>query len=118
CDAEVLDTTDPTAPVRRTIPKRVADRVDARDRRRCRVPGCPNRGWIERHHEHEDGWRGGHDLDRILLLCSGHHDARHRGHIRIEGRGREMRFFLADGTPIEDARASARVSAVATAACS
>jgi hypothetical protein len=102
CDAEVLDLrTGTDAPVKRTMPARVARFVDARDKGRCRVPGCRNRAFVERHHE--GGFRFvGHDPKKIILLCCAHHAARHTGHLRVEFRGDEVRFRLRDGSVLEE----------------
>jgi hypothetical protein len=110
CDAEVLDLKEGAqAPVKRTMPARVARFVDARDKGRCRVPGCRNRAFVERHHE--GGFRFvGHDPRKIVLLCSAHHAARHTGHLRIEFRGDEVRFSLRDGTVLEGDPESTRLA--------
>ena len=69
CDAEILDVRQGPAPIRRAMPPKVARFIDARDGGRCRVPGCSNRAFIERHHE--GGWRQvGHAPARAFLLCS------------------------------------------------
>jgi hypothetical protein len=72
----------------------------------CQVPGCSNRAYLEIHHE--GGWRTtGHDPERMLILCSGHHAARHEGQLLIEGTSSEgFRFYLADGTLLGQAVAS------------
>jgi hypothetical protein len=101
CDAEVVDIREgPDVPVKRTMPARIARFVDARDKGRCRVPGCRNRAFVERHHE--GGFRFvGHDPSKIVLLCSAHHTARHTGHLRIEFRTGDVRFLLRDGTVLQ-----------------
>ena len=55
-------------------------------------PGAdPNRG-------RRDG--GGHDEDNLVVLCGAHHDAVHRGTLRIEGSPtRGLIFTHADGSP-------------------
>lgn len=99
CDAEVLDIRDGPATLQRTMPPRIANLVDARDRGRCQFPGCDRRAFIHRHHE--GGWRVvGHDPKRVLLLCDSHHRDRHEGHFTIEGGYPDFRFVLADGTPV------------------
>jgi hypothetical protein len=100
CDAEVLDIRSGPAPVEKTMPKKTADFIDARDRRRCCFPRCRNRVWVDRHHE---GGRRvvGHDPAACLLLCTQHHAMRHRGLFAIEGQAPDWVFRLADGTVVE-----------------
>jgi hypothetical protein len=99
CNAEILDITDGRpASITRTVPPRVANFVHARDRGRCRFPGCTNLGFLHVHHE---GGRQqvGHDPNFMLLVCSGHHSARHRGKYDIEPLGRgAFEFRLVDGS--------------------
>jgi hypothetical protein len=98
CNAEVLDTREGPGRLSRTAPPSIARYVAARAGGGCQVPGCFNRAYLETHHE--GGWRTtGHDPERMLILCSGHHAARHEGQLLIEGTSSEgFRFYLADGT--------------------
>ena len=55
--------------------------------------------------DHLDGWKQGHDADRLVLLCRGHHRNRTKGMLRIEADPRQspaddpvFRFYLRDGT--------------------
>ena len=99
CDGEVHDLRDAENLITRTIPAKVRRRVLDRDRRRCRVPGCRFMSGLEVHHE--DGWRAGHDPERMVTLCGKHHRSRHEGELRIEGLGGgEFRFLLLDGTAL------------------
>jgi hypothetical protein len=89
CEAEVLDVRRGPAALSRTIPPRVANFVHARDRGRCRVPGCRNRAHVNLHHE--GGWRAvGHDAGAVVTLCVAHHKARHEGDltVRVLAKGR------------------------------
>jgi hypothetical protein len=95
CDAEVLDVRNGPAKVTRTAPPRIHNFVLGRDKGRCVVPGCRNRGV---HFHHEDGWRNGHHTDRCFCLCDSHHRSRHRGFLRVEGSMPDLHFYLADGT--------------------
>jgi len=102
CDGEVHDLREAENLITRTIPAKVRRRVLDRDRRRCRVPGCRFMSGLEVHHE--DGWRAGHDPQRMVTLCGKHHRMRHEGELRIEGLGGgEFRFLLLDGTALGDA---------------
>jgi 5-methylcytosine-specific restriction endonuclease McrA len=55
-----------------------------RDGYRCRVPGCPNRIWLDLHHLHFWSAGGGHQVDNLVTLCTRHHDLVHRGKLRAE----------------------------------
>jgi len=115
CDAEILDIRKGPAPVRRAIPPKIANFIDARDKGRCRFPGCTHRAYIDRHHE--NGWRAGHDPRHVYLLCSQHHTMRHEGHFTVSGDANvELTFKLRDGTKVETRvpRESSRKSATAS----
>jgi hypothetical protein len=60
--------------------------VYARDSHRCQVPGCRSRGLLHAHHI----WfrsTGGPDFDwNLTSVCEEHHQAIHRGEIRVRGR--------------------------------
>lgn len=101
CDSEILDIREGPASLARSIPPRVANFVDARDRGRCRVPGCTNRAYLDRHHE--GGFlEVGHDPDHVFLLCDNHHRARHAGDFVVTIEDRVVRFFRLDGVPLGD----------------
>ena len=100
-----------SGPVKRAIPARVRRKVELRDKGRCVVPGCTNR-ITELHHM--DGWRGGHDPNRIMTLCKAHHDQWHLGYIRCEGDMPWARFFLAHGAYIGRAGDQDRADVPAT----
>lgn len=70
----------------RAIPERVRRLVYARDRGRCRVPGCGALGAIHLHHVGEGGWKKtGHEADGLLLLCARCHRRHHHGWFSIHG---------------------------------
>ena len=102
CDGEVHDLREEDNQVTRAIPAKVRRRVLDRDRNRCQVPGCRSMSGLELHHE--DGWRAGHDPERIVTLCGQHHRIRHEGQLRIEalGGGR-FRFRQLDGAVLGEA---------------
>ncbi len=83
CDAVV------SAPGRRaaaTIPPRVRREVLARDRHRCRSPGCGRTRFLEIHHIVPRSRGGGHELANLVTLCSACHQLWHerRHEIRRE----------------------------------
>ncbi len=62
------------------------------------MPGCRNATYVDIHHEifRSDG--GTHDPELLTVLCGAHHDAVHRGALRIEGTwSTGFRFLRADG---------------------
>ena len=60
-----------------------------RDRRRCVVPGCENHVFLDVHHLDPRAEGGGHDPERLAVLCGAHHRSVHQGHLRIEGTASE-----------------------------
>jgi hypothetical protein len=101
CYTELLDIRNGPGDVGRTISRRTTNFVEARDRGRCRVPGCRNRVFLNFHHE--GGWLNvGDDPSRIFLMCERHHRARHFGQLNVEIKDNVVRFFLADGSPHGD----------------
>jgi hypothetical protein len=101
CDAQVVKqgraTQDVTPAVRRECVRR--------QQGRCAVPGCRNATFCDLHHlqMRQDG--GGHDADNLVVLCSAHHAAVHRGTLSIEGSwSRGLVFRHADGSPYGEIR--------------
>jgi len=84
---------------RQDIPPAVRRKVMRRDGGRCVVPGCRHATFVDIHHIVLRSEGGGHDEDRLIVLCSAHHRAQHRGQLIIEGRvSTDLRFRHADGT--------------------
>ena len=80
------------------IPPAVRRKVLRRDGGRCVVPGCRHATNVDIHHLTLRSEGGGHDEDGLVVLCSAHHRAQHRGHLLIEGRvSTGLRFRHADG---------------------
>jgi len=70
-----------------------------RDGGRCVVPGCRHATFVDIHHIVLRSEGGDHDEDTLVVLCSAHHRAEHRGQLMIEGRvSTGVRFQHADGT--------------------
>src|SRR4029079_14772568 len=87
CDAEHLGRLDPAGPARvtPTIPPRKRRQVFARDHHRCTTPGCASARNLEVHHI---VWRergGTHSMSNLTVLCSGCHDALHKGLLSMTG---------------------------------
>ncbi len=78
----------------RIVPTAIARAVRARDRHRCRFPGCRNRRFLHCHHvEH---WSNGGEtaLENLMLLCTKHHTLVHEGGFRIEKDFQDRCFFV------------------------
>jgi hypothetical protein len=91
------------APQRRasqTIPPAVRRAVLLRDHQRCAVPGCANHRFLDVHHVDPRSEGGGHDPDRMVVLCGSHHRSAHAGRLCIDGNATNgFTFRHADGTP-------------------
>jgi 5-methylcytosine-specific restriction endonuclease McrA len=84
---------------RQNVPPAVRRRVIRRDGGRCVVPGCRQGVFIDVHHVVPRSEGGNHDPDTLVVLCSAHHRALHRGQLLVEGRiSTGLIFRHADGT--------------------
>ncbi len=96
CNGELIDLTKNPPTKRPAIRPRTAAQVLGRDQGRCRVPSCGNATWLDLHHE--GGWRNvGDDPEKIVTLCGSHHDALHKGALKIIFDSGRVTFTLADG---------------------
>ena len=102
--AEFLDITKgPTKELSRKIPASILRYVVGRDGDGCVFPGCPNRGFLEAHHE--GGFaKVGHDETKIYHFCTQHHRDMHALQIVAVLEGSGLQFALADGTCAGDGR--------------
>jgi hypothetical protein len=82
-----------------SIPPAIRRQVMRRDRRRCAAPDCRNHVYLDVHHCDARSEGGGHDPERLLVLCGAHHRAAHAGALCIEGcASRGFVFRHADGS--------------------
>jgi hypothetical protein len=83
-----------------TIPPATRRAVMRRDHRRCVVPGCRNHRYLDVHHLDPRSEGGGHDPERLAVLCGSHHRAVHGGALRVDGTA-AAGFVVrhADGSP-------------------
>ena len=56
-----------------TIPPRMRREVLARDRHRCRAPGCGRTRFLEVHHIVPRSNGGGHEPENLMTLCGSCH---------------------------------------------
>ncbi len=87
CDAEQIGSLDADAPQRasRDISRATRTLVWRRDHGRCRVPGCRSGRNIDVHHLVMRADGGSHRACNLILCCSAHHKAVHRGLLTITG---------------------------------
>ena len=74
CDAR---TAKPDKANKHTIPPRTRQKVLARDRHRCRRPGCSNSRYLEIHHIRPRSQGGGNEPENLVTLCSACHQLVH-----------------------------------------
>jgi hypothetical protein len=84
---------------KQTIPPALRRAVLARDHRRCRVPGCRNFAFLDRHHLQLRSEGGPNDAENLITLCGAHHRAAHRGQLLLDGTATTLRCRHADGNP-------------------
>ncbi len=93
------------------IPQRIRNLVWARDRGRCRVPGCRATRCLDVHHIRPRSEGGDHDPANLVVLCSGHHKLHHAGLLSIRGRAPDQLVFMRDGKVLVDARSPEQTNA-------
>ena len=97
CDAQHVGP--PGTRASQTIPPAVHRHVMGRDGGCCKVPGCRAAVFLDVHHVDPRADGGGHDPERLLVLCGAHHRAVHAGRLLIEGRASDGFVFRhADGS--------------------
>jgi hypothetical protein len=90
----------PIARAKQSIPPATRRAVLARDRHRCRVPGCTHAMFVDIHHVVPRSEGGCNDPDNIITICGADHRTAHRGELIIEpSRDGSPRFRHADGSP-------------------
>jgi hypothetical protein len=75
--------------------------VFARDKHRCRVPGCRSARNLEIHHIVHREAGGSHEPSNLVLLCGGHHDAHHNGTLIIRGTADALEVLRLDDAPVD-----------------
>ncbi|MEJ7733478.1 MAG: hypothetical protein WKG00_30320 [Polyangiaceae bacterium] len=88
----------PRSRATQTIPPATRRGVMRRDRKRCVVPGCSNHRFLDVHHLDPRSEGGGHDPQRLAVLCGAHHRAVHAGVLCIDGTAGGFVFRHGDGT--------------------
>ena len=75
--------------------------VFARDKHRCRVPGCRAARNIEVHHIVHREHSGSHEPSNLVCMCVGHHTAHHEGTLIIRGTADALEVIRLDDEPVE-----------------
>jgi hypothetical protein len=114
CDAQHVK---PGTRATQTIPPAVRRQVLRRHHGCCAVPGCRNAVFVDLHHVEPRADGDTHDPDKLVVLCSAHHRALHRGQLVIDGSASAgFTFQHADGSaygrPASPAAADATARAV------
>jgi len=95
CDAQRIGSLEgPPRRATQDIPPKTRRFVLRRDGDRCTVPGCRASRFIEVHHVEHRAQGGDHRPENLTSLCGGHHDAHHRGAVRITGRAPDLAFEM------------------------
>jgi hypothetical protein len=95
CDAQRIDA---KGHATQDIPPMTRRLVVRRQHGRCGVPGCRNATFTHVHHVTYRSDGGSHNPDGLVVLCSAHHRAVHKGRLRIEGLwSTGFRYLTADG---------------------
>jgi len=87
CDGQEVGRPHVGARASQTIPPAVRRSVMRRDHMRCVVPGCCNHRFLDVHHLDPRSEGGGHDPDRLAVMCGAHHRAVHAGVLCIDRTG-------------------------------
>jgi hypothetical protein len=97
CDAQRVEAS--SASAKQDVPPAVRRAVLRRDHGRCRAPGCRSATFLDVHHIHARADGGSHVQANLASLCGAHHDAIHRGALRVDGDADgTLQFRHADGT--------------------
>lgn len=84
---------------RQDIPPAERRAIMHRDGGKCIVPGCRSGTFLDVHHLDLRSEGGGHDPDRMVIVCGAHHRAVHRGQLMIDGSvSTGLTFRHADGS--------------------
>jgi hypothetical protein len=75
--------------------------VFARDKHRCRVPGCRSAQNLEVHHLEHRAHGGSHDASNLASLCGGHHALYHQGKLIIRGTADALEVIRLDEEPVD-----------------
>ena len=75
--------------------------VLARDKHRCRVPGCRSAQNLEVHHLEHQEHGGSHDEQNLVTICGGHHGAHHDGTLILRGTSDALEVIRLDDEAVD-----------------
>ena len=102
CDARWLGDVDaPRARAVQSVTPALRQYVLARDKHRCRVPGCRSARNLELHHLEHQEHGGSHDEQNLVTICGGHHGAHHDGTLILRGTSDALEVIRLDEEPVE-----------------
>jgi hypothetical protein len=102
CDAQWLGDVDaPRAGTVQSVTPALRQHVLARDKYRCRVPGCRSARNLELHHLEHQEHGGSHDEQNLVTICGGHHGAHHDGTLILRGTSDALEVIRLDEEPLE-----------------
>jgi hypothetical protein len=82
-----------------SVPPALRRKVMRRDHGCCVVPGCRHHRFVDLHHIAPRAEGGAHHENNLVVLCSAHHRAVHRGQLTVHGQvATGVSFRHADGT--------------------
>jgi hypothetical protein len=102
CDARWLgDVGAPRARAVQSVTPALREYVLARDKHRCRVPGCRSARNLELHHLEHQEHGGSHDEQNLVTICGGHHGAHHGGTLILRGTSDALEVIRLDDEAVE-----------------
>jgi hypothetical protein len=82
--------------------------VFARDKHRCRVPGCRSAQNLEVHHIKHREHGGSHEPSNMVTTCGGHHALYHQGKLIIRGTAEALEVIRLDEEPVDTSHVESR----------
>jgi hypothetical protein len=102
CDATWLGNVDGEhGRASQTVPPAKRKEVLARDKHRCRVPGCRSAQNLEVHHIEHRKHGGSSHKSNLVTLCGGHHGLHHDGTLFIRGTADALEVSWLHDEPVE-----------------
>jgi hypothetical protein len=102
CDARWLGDVDaPRTRAVQSVTPALREYVLARDKYRCRVPGCRSARNLELHHLEHQAHGGSHDEQNLVTICGGHHGAHHDGTLILRGTSDALEVIRLDDEAVE-----------------
>jgi hypothetical protein len=102
CDAQWLGNVDgEPGRASQTVTPAMRKQVLARDKHRCRVPGCRSAQNLDVHHIEHLEHGGSNHKSNLVTLCGGHHMRHHEGTLIIRGTADALEVRWLHDDPVE-----------------